>query len=68
MSEIDKQFEPNASNIIAMDQFIDDNSWVVWYPIDHTGNVRTLEQAGIVNPAMQLTRGNWDTVHSVLSA
>lgn len=68
MSEINEPFEPNASNIFAMDQFIDDNRWVVWYPINHAGSVRTLAEARAEHAAMQLARDNWGRVHSVLSA
>lgn len=68
MAENKATFDPNISNIFAMEQLIDDNRWVVWYPIDHTGGVRTLEQARAENAAMQLVSGNWGRVHNVLSA
>lgn len=68
MSENNKLFDPNISNIFAMDQFIDDNIWVVWYPKDTEGNLRTLEEAWAEHAAMQLARNNWGRIHNVLSA
>ena len=68
MAEINKTFDPNISNIFAMEQLIDDNSWVAWYPIDHTGGIRTLEQARAEHAAMQLASDNWGRVHNLLSA
>lgn len=30
------------SDVFELDEYITANHWIVWYPVDHHGNLRTL--------------------------